>query len=156
MFVTNLWPNLIWGTESCKRSMKARIKGFQVMFIKTQKLRVTKQTIIVSSKRIIIKMMRNFYSPASNTRGHSIGHQVQERQEKILDRQSTGWERALGGKAILNRCVWAGNGKLSKKMNFWYREGVSSRVVDQWQKSSYCEDGCGRGYEMADASSGEA
>ena len=54
---------------------------------------------------MIIIIIMNFYSSVSNTRCHSIGHEMRIARIKIQVDSPGRWKRAYGGNAILKSCV---------------------------------------------------
>ena len=72
----------------------------------------------------IIIIIINFYSPVSNTRCHSIGHQESKSETVQGDPRE--------GKQFWRGVFWAG-------ISFGYQEGVNSRDVDRWRESPFAK-----------------
>ena len=65
----------------------------------------------------------NFYSPVSNTKCHSIVHKMRIAKIKIRVDSQERWERALGGNAILKRCVLSLEQNIGREDEFWVSGG---------------------------------
>ena len=129
--------NPIWGsTAMCVFLIHDRPVPTSILSKHVFKDRLKIERESASRFLILIIIIVNFYSPLSNTRYHSIGHEMRIARFKIrVDNQVRKEPRE--GTQFWKGVFWAWNRILVE--SFGYQEGLNSRVVDRWQRKPFCQ-----------------